>query len=157
MITYKFRRSSGELIPDLFDYVYNIIDIDPAVKIYIGTDSQTHKGHTTYVTAIAFRKSTGRGSHVIHQKTRVKKLGLEKVLHRLEKEFDYTLQVGDWLRTEIGIEIEQLEVDYNENDAEHNKSHQVLQRAVGWGEGMGFTVAYKPNELVAVKYADHLC
>ena len=170
---FKFRKSSGQVIKDLFTYVYQLLDDDPDIKVYIGTDSQTHSRRTTYVTAIAFRYGNNKGVHVIHTKKTVPKLGLNRLRDRLLQEFEITIKVADWFERVVGVDVEQLEVDYNEDNGDgHNQSEALLTTARGWGEGLGYKVAFKgidkslplnsqgeyqSHELLAVKYADHLC
>ena len=48
-----FRKSSGENIPNLEEYVRNYVETHPNIDVRIGTDSQTEGGKTKFSTVVA--------------------------------------------------------------------------------------------------------
>lgn len=73
---------------------------------------------------------------------------------RLWKEAENSIDVAEWLTTQISVKVE-IDMDYNED--ENFKSHKLIPAAKGWANSLGYKVNLKPNKQIAAKAADHHC
>ena len=137
---------------ELKEYARRIVNEDPSVKVYIGCDSQNYSEKTTYATTVVFRYAHN-GAHVIYHKENVKKVN--DMWTRLWGELQRTIDVAGYLKFECGIEIEQIDLDYNSDP--NFPSHKLLASAVGYAQSMGYNARSKPDLLMAVWAANLLC
>lgn len=147
----RFRKVSGELVPDIIKHTSDILIDDPFVEIHIGTDSQNHRRKTVYVTAIAYRFGN-RGVHYIYHKHKIKKISDKWT--RLWNEADYSIQIAEWLTKQVKVKIE-IDLDYN-SDEKHFSS-RLVQPAVGWVMSLGYKANIKPHNQIATRAADYHC
>jgi uncharacterized protein len=145
-----FRKTNGDVV-DVVQHTLDVLKECPWVDIHIGTDSQNHKRYTTYVIVIAYRYGT-RGVHFIYNKARIPKI--RDKWTRLWKEAEMTVEVAQWLREQLNVNI-QLDLDYNLNS--QHFSNGLVSPTNGWATSLGFKVNFKPNSQIATWAADHLC
>lgn len=151
----KFRNATtNKVIPNVISYVGNIVQKDPSVRIYIGSDSQNHSRKTRVTTVIALRYSFGRGVHVLYNTKEIKPK-IKKIEQRLTKEIEETITIAIWFSENSIFNIEALEFDINQDSK--FKSNIVYQMAMGWAKGMGYKYLTKPDEMCATKAANILC
>jgi predicted RNase H-related nuclease YkuK (DUF458 family) len=148
-----FKKIDGTKI-DVVSHTLDVIRKNPGVKIYIGSDSQNLAESTVYVTAIAYRFGNN-GVHYIYNKEKVKRIN--DIWTRLWREAELTIEVAEWFRKKIGIDIKiELDMDYNEDI--FYKSNQLISATKGWAQGLGYKVNTKPNtEMPAARAADYHC
>ena len=146
-----FKTEDGKLI-NLVEHILEQLKLNPALKIYIATDSQNYGGNSVYVTAIVFRYGT-RGAHVVHRKERLPRI--RDNFKRLWQEAEYTINTAEMLKQEIPINIEALEFDYNNKKI--TKSTNLIPSITGWATSLGYKARVKPDEMIAAKAADHYC
>jgi predicted RNase H-related nuclease YkuK (DUF458 family) len=153
-----FRTEKGKLV-DIIDYSAEQIRINPQVKIIVGCDSQVHGSKITYVMCIIFRHGT-TGAHGIHKRFKedrppksVNKS--QQILERLSNEVYKTMELAQYISENSSIKIDAVEFDFNEEEL--HISNKLISMATGWAKGLGYNVRVKPEELLACKYADHLC
>ena len=136
----KFKKltdqSNFELAPYTIDYLQRHKYHD--VKMYMGCDSQTKNGKTTYATTLVFHVSS-TGCHVIYKKEVLPEI--KDIWTRLWKECEKSVEVALYLR-EHGIEIDTIDLDYNIDPTK--KSNKLVKAAVGYVTGFGFKARYKP-------------
>lgn len=148
----KFKKLTGaasfELAPYVKEYLKDHKYHD--IKMYMGCDSQTRNGKTTYATTLVFHISS-TGCHVIYQKEVL--LEIKDMWTRLWKECEKSVEVACYLRTH-GIEIDTIDLDYNIDPAK--KSNKLVKAAVGYVNGFGFKARYKPDLLPGVYAADNI-
>jgi predicted RNase H-related nuclease YkuK (DUF458 family) len=135
------------------------------IEVVVGTDSQNKKRHTEIASVIFLHKTSydsgiGKGGHVLYRKksiprpyakTEVERREYRKL--RLLKEAEESLEIANILR-ENHINVDFIDLDLNPSD--EFKSNEVLQEAMGWVKGSGFTPRYKPNAPAASYASDHL-
>lgn len=150
-----FKKVNGEKVDEI-PYTFEILRKNPGARIYVGTDSQKKRKVIEYATVIAYRYGK-RGAHIIYSKWSVRRKGYGTgdflVERRLREEIESTMEVAQRLG-ENSIKVHQVDFDLNGNPKW--KSNKFVQMAVGWAKGVGFNVAIKPEELVAVKAANDL-
>lgn len=137
---------------DLISYCLSYVKEHPDVKIYVGTDSQNIGRNTRYATVVAFRHPH-KGAHIIFREERIPRM--DDMFMRLWKECEFTLDVAQWIENNTPLHVEVLELDYNHDKAWN--SSKLVAATHGWCKSLGFKVHSKPDELIAVRAADHLC
>lgn len=141
-----FRTEQGKLV-DIVDHTLEQVNLHPNLKIYIGTDSQTHSETVVYVTAIVYRYGRN-GAHYIYYKERVPKI--KDQFLRLYNEGLRTIETAEIIREEIPIAIEALEFDYA--NVKKTLSSPLVSVFKGY---QGAT--FKSGMMIATKAADHIC
>lgn len=69
----KFRKSDGEIIPDLIEYISGYLKNNPNITISVGCDSSVKSNSILYaVTIMIYDHNITKGAHVIHYKTSIK-------------------------------------------------------------------------------------
>jgi len=143
----NFKTIKNERV-DVVQHTLKILKEDPTVKIYIGTDSQSVKKKTNYVTVIAYRYS-GKGVHYIYNKVSVPKI--KDMFQRLFKEVEFSILTAEWFTKQINVKVN-IDLDYN-NDSKH-KSFMVLDAAKGWANSLGYSTNSKESIPIATRAAD---
>jgi predicted RNase H-related nuclease YkuK (DUF458 family) len=133
-------------------YTPSILNTNPNIELYIGTDSQNYSSHTVYVTTIVFRYQK-QGAHVIYKRDRVPKIN--DLWTRLWTELERSTTLALFLKNDCGIDIHQIDLDYNENP--RFASYKLHKAAVGYVESLGFKAKTKPSLLLATGAANVLC
>lgn len=148
----KFKKLSGAPQFELAPYVKKYLEDHKYynVKMYMGCDSQTRNGKTTYATTLVFHVSS-TGCHVIYKKEVLTEI--KDMWTRLWLECEKSVEVALYLR-EHGIEIDTIDLDYNIDPAK--KSNKLVKAAVGYVSGFGFRCRYKPDLLPGVYAADNI-
>lgn len=148
----KFKKLTGAPQFELAPYVKEYLKAQRFhdVKMYMGCDSQTRNGKTTYATTLVFHVSS-TGCHVIYKKEVL--VEIKDMWTRLWMECEKSVEVALYLR-EHGIEIDTIDLDYNIDPAK--KSNKLVKAAVGYVNGFGFNARYKPDLLPGVYAADNI-
>lgn len=148
----KFKKLTDNNYFELADYVKTYLADHKYhdVKMYMGCDSQTKSGATTYATTLVFHVSS-TGCHVIYKKEILPEI--KDMWTRLWKECEKSVEVALYLR-ENGIEIDTIDLDYNIDPTK--KSNKLVKAAVGYVESMGFKARCKPDLLPGVYAADNI-
>ena len=141
-----FKTESGELV-NLIEHTLEQLDRYPNMDVYIGTDSQTRGGETTYATAVVYRYGTN-GAHYIYYKKRVP--SVKDDFLRLYNEGHMTITAFDLLTRETPITITALEFDYN--DLKKTLSSKLVSSFKGFENAV-----FKSGKMIATKAADHIC
>jgi predicted RNase H-related nuclease YkuK (DUF458 family) len=153
-----FRTERNKVILDLHSYIIDQL-VDSTTEIHIGCDSQVYGPTIVYVLVIGFRRGI-HGAHCIHKKIRKPRPPRsvcedEQVLERLTEETYLTMELAQQLMEMPNVRISVVEFDFNAE--EEHLSNKMKAMATGWSKGMGFNTRIKPEELLACKYADHVC
>lgn len=148
----KFKKLTGAPKFELAPYVKQYLEDHKHynVKMYMGCDSQTRNGKTTYATTLVFHVSS-TGCHVIYKKEVMTEI--KDMWTRLWMECEKSVEVALYLR-EHGIEIDTIDLDYNIDPAK--KSNKLVKAAVGYVSGFGFRCRCKPDLLPGVYAADNI-
>ncbi|NNC85247.1 MAG: hypothetical protein HKO56_00980 [Bacteroidia bacterium] len=147
-----FKKMSDATKVDLKSYCVGMIEQNPEIKIYIGTDSQNISSKTVFVTTVVFRFEN-HGAHVIYHKEKTKRVS--DLWTRLWGELQRSIDVAGYLKFEGGIDIHQIDLDINSDPM--YPSNKVLHAAVGYAQSLGYNTKTKPEELIATWAADLLC
>ncbi len=147
-----FKKIGVDESVDLLQYVRDVLEKTPHVKIYVGCDSQSFSNKTIYVTTVVFRNEN-RGAHVIYKRESVPRV--KDLWTKLWGELQRAIDTAGYLKVEGGIEIHQIDMDYNTNPK--HKSNIILKTAIGYVESMGYKYAVKPQTLIAISAANELC
>ncbi len=150
MRNFKKIGSSEEV--NLLEYTRLMMEKYPNAKIYIGCDSQNFGPKTVYATTVVFRHSNS-GAHVIYRRESIPRV--RDLWTKLWGELSRSIDVAGYLKVEGGIDIHQIDMDYNTNPK--HKSNVILKTAVGYVESMGYKYAVKPDALLAISAANELC
>lgn len=147
-----FRKIGSDESVELLSYVKSVLETSPDMKIYVGCDSQSFSNKTVYVTTVVFRNGKN-GAHIVYRKENVPRV--KDLWTKLWGELARAIDVAGYLKMEGGIEIHQIDMDYNTNPK--HKSNIILKTAVGYVESMGYKYAVKPQTLIAISAANELC
>ena len=148
----KFKKLTDSNQFELAPYVKQFITAHEScdIVIYLGCDSKTKNGSTTYATTLVFHVSS-TGCHVIYKKEVLPEI--KDIWTRLWKECEKAVEVALYLK-EHGIEIDTIDLDYNIDPTK--KSNKLVKAAVGYVIGYGFKARYKPELLPGVYAADNI-
>ena len=139
-----FRKSSGENIPNLEEYVRNYVETHPNIDVMIGTDSQTEGGKTKFSTVVAMYDHgdgvQGHGAHCVYKRWSVPK-------YRKEQRFDRLKSLRD-----AGIKIKFVDIDINPKKG--TGSNPAFDASKGWVEAEGFECRWKTLGPLITSFAD---
>jgi predicted RNase H-related nuclease YkuK (DUF458 family) len=144
----NFKNINGQRI-DIVKHTMEILNKYPNVKIHIGTDSLNKKRNTRYSTVIVYRYGT-RGAHYIYTSYKIPRINDKWT--KLWKEVEFTIEICEWLKGKINVNIE-IDMDYNSDELHF--SNKLINSAKGWANSLGYKVNIKPYDL-ATKAADHI-
>lgn len=139
-----FKKMLDAKEVELKSYCKKLLQEDPRIKIYVGSDSQNYSKNTVYATTVVFRYENN-GAHVIYHKETMPKV--MDMWTRLWGELQRSIDVAGYLRFECDIPIEQIDLDFN-SDPEF-ASNKVFQAAVGYVQSLGYVAKSKPDILMA--------
>lgn len=146
-----FRKMGDKRQVELGTYAQEILRLNPAVKIFVGSDSQNYPKETRYATTVVFRYENN-GAHVIYHKESTPLV--TDMWTRLWGELQRSIDVAGYLKFECHVPIEQIDLDLN-SDPEF-RSNRVFQAAVGYAQSMGYNAKTKPDLLMATWAANVL-
>ena len=96
----KFKKFGGEMIPDIIEYLKEIIEREPTSTITVGCDSIQVRRRTIYaITLMTYNTDIRRGAHVVFFRESCPKI--RDTQERLYKEAQYLNDVGNYLDTEL--------------------------------------------------------
>ena len=148
----RFKMLTDSAQFELASYVkqYMTANKPHDIVIYMGCDSKTKNGFTTYATTLVFHLSSSC-CHVIYKKEVLPEI--KDIWTRLWKECEKAVEVALYLRNH-GIEIDTIDLDYNINPTK--KSNKLVKAAVGYVTGFGFKARCKPELIPGVYAADNI-
>ncbi len=149
-VPFRIMHSGEEVL--LKEHIQSIKAHCPEVEIHVGCDSQNYRSYTLYVTTVVLRYPTN-GAHVVYLKEKVPRIA--DLWTKLWGETERSANLALELRDELGIDVEQIDLDYNTDPS--FPSHKLLNAASGYITSLGFNSKAKPNLLMAVWAANSLC
>jgi len=129
-----------DLIPYLRDYLIN----NKIESIMVGTDSQNRRGWTNFVTTVVLH-TPNKGGHIVFARKGVKRI--TDKFSRLWMEVQISVDLANLLK-ENNINIDYLDLDYNKDPK--FESNKILQAALGYCTGFGYTPRSKPNSISTI-------
>lgn len=152
---FDFKKSTGEKIPNIEEYVKNYLKTHSNIDVLIGTDSQTKGAKTVFSTVIALYDHGdgihGHGGHCIFNRWSVPKYKKEQRFERLLKETEYSINTAKKLR-DAGIKVEFIDIDINPDPK--YKSNEAFDASYGWVTGEGFECRWKTLGPLITSFAD---
>ena len=152
-----FRKTSGEKVKDLVQYVQNYVSENPNIDVMVGTDSQTKGQKTYFSTVVALYDhgdgEHGHGAHCIFKRWSTPKYRKEQRFDRLLKETEESIKVAKDLR-DCGIKIKFIDIDINPDPK--YKSNEAFDASYGWITGEGFECRWKTLGALITSFADWL-
>lgn len=156
-----FKSLTNRRAVDLIPYVQKFLLENSNTEIFIGCDSQNHRGSTSYATVIVLHNK-GRGGHVLYTEDITPKIQMgrqtpksELEFQRLWSEVERSIEVAEYLKAN-GIKKPTF-IDIDLNPDPQFKSNQALRAALGYVESMGYIVRCKPDAVSATYVADKIC
>ena len=143
-----FRKSGGQKIPDIVQYVKDYVQTHSNIEVVVTTDSQNKAHKTVFCTAVIMYDmgdgEHGHGAHCIYRKWDVPIYGEERELERLRQEVTESIQVAQQLR-DNGVNVDLVDIDINpeSGDKDQNKSYQIFAEAKASVEWAGFNCTWK--------------
>lgn len=96
----KFKKFGGEMIPDIIEYLKEIIEREPTSTISVGCDSIQVRRRTIYaVTVMTYNTDLRNGAHVVFFRESCPKI--RDTQERLYKEAQYLHDVGTFINDEL--------------------------------------------------------
>jgi predicted RNase H-related nuclease YkuK (DUF458 family) len=122
----KFKKFGGEMIPDIIEYLKEIIEREPTSTISVGCDSIQVRRRTIYaVTVMSYNADVRNGAHVVFFRESCPKI--RETQERLYKEAQYLHDVG----TFINDELEKFYTRKDITDIERRKYKYHLLKSAG--------------------------
>lgn len=106
----KFKKFGGEQIPNVIEYLKELIDKQPTLTISVGCDSVQRRRNTVYaVTIMVYNNDIKNGAHVIFFRETVQKI--RNNTERLDKESYYAYDVAEFLDNELSKFYKRKDMD----------------------------------------------
>jgi predicted RNase H-related nuclease YkuK (DUF458 family) len=122
----RFKKFSGEQIPDIIEYLKGIIEKEPTSTISVGCDSIQVRRKTIYaVTVMTYNTDLKNGAHVVFFRESCPKI--RETQERLYKEAQYLHDVGVF----INDELEKFYTRKDITDIERRKYKYHLLKSTG--------------------------
>jgi len=147
----KFIILNGNKQVDLIEYAKEYLNSHKDVEILIGCDSQVKGRETKYALVLAMY-TPGKGAHVLYNKFTTPKD--REISTRLMNEVWHSINLADELMNAGLPRAKYIDIDLNPDP--RYKSNEVLRAAVGWAEGLGYTVRHKGDSPMMTYAADSL-
>ncbi|KMM38975.1 ribonuclease H-like YkuK family protein [Guptibacillus hwajinpoensis] len=121
-------------------------------RIVIGTDSQTSRKATQFVTAIIIHR-VGKGARIFYRK--VKHKPIHELRHRIYKETEMSLELMELLKEEgFSALLEKWPIEIHLDVGKQGETRKVIQEVVGWVTSVGYIARIKPDSYGASSVAD---
>jgi uncharacterized protein len=154
----RFKGGNGQFydFPEMMTTISSEA-LQNEVAIMVGTDSQNHKHHTTFVTAVVCHK-IGKGARLFYVRKKVDRI--QSVRERMLREAEYSIEVALAYQSYADSVYPHLndcvfEVHADVNCKPEHESNRALKEIVGWITGCGFVCKIKPDAPIASTCADY--
>ena len=133
-------------------HAYMKEDPNASYRIVIGTDSQTNKNATVFVTAFIIHR-IGKGARFYFQKSKHPPM---KSLHRrIYKETELSLNLMEFLKNSgISKILADWPVEIHLDVGKEGETRKLIQEVVGWVTAVGYVARIKPYAYGASAVAD---
>lgn len=122
----RFKKFGGEQIPDVIEYIREIMEREPGSVVSVGCDSIQVRRRTIYaVTVMIYDTEVKKGAHVVFFRESCPKI--RETQERLYKEAQFLHDVGTW----INDELEKVGVTRNLPELEKRKYKYHLLKSAG--------------------------
>jgi len=122
----RFKKFGGEQIPDVIEYIREIMEREPGSVVSVGCDSIQVRRRTIYaVTVMIYDTEVKKGAHVVFFRESCPKI--RETQERLYKEAQFLHDVGTW----INDELEKVGVTRNLPELEKRRYKYHLLKSAG--------------------------
>lgn len=158
----KFKKITGEIIPNCIDYINNYLNnIDNGAKLIIGCDSQGYSNSTVFALTIIFYNEVLRnGAHVIYLRFKTPKM--RDVSPRIIQESVYLYTLSEHItknieniKMEIHLDVNPEEFSQSSTGIHNNLSYYVYDQSVGFLKSTGQVIKTKPSAFIMA--SDKIC
>ena len=136
---------------DIISYIKEYLSSHKDIEILIGCDSQVKGKETVYALVLALY-TPGKGAHVLYDKFNTQKD--KEISTRLMNEVWHSINLADELMNAGLPRAKYIDIDLNPDP--RYKSSEFLRAAVGWAEGLGYSVRHKGDSPMMTYCADLL-
>jgi predicted RNase H-related nuclease YkuK (DUF458 family) len=136
---------------DIINYIKGYLSSHKDIEILIGCDSQVKGRETVYALVLAMY-TPGKGAHVLYDRFTTPKD--REISTRLMNEVWHSINLADELMNAGLPRAKYIDIDLNPDP--RYKSNEVLRAAVGWAEGLGYSVRHKGDSPMMTYCADLL-
>jgi predicted RNase H-related nuclease YkuK (DUF458 family) len=136
---------------DIINYIKDYLSSHKDIEILIGCDSQVKGRETVYALVLAMY-TPGKGAHVLYDRFSTPKD--REISTRLMNEVWHSINLADELMNAGLPRAKYIDIDLNPDP--RYKSNEVLRAAVGWAEGLGYSVRHKGDSPMMTYCADLL-
>ena len=136
---------------DIISYIRDYLSSHKDIEILIGCDSQVKGRETIYALVLAMY-TPGKGAHVLYDRFSTPKD--REISTRLMNEVWHSINLADELMNAGLPRAKYIDIDLNPDP--RYKSNEVLRAAVGWAEGLGYSVRHKGDSPMMTYCADLL-
>lgn len=141
-------------IETLTEHIRTYLHEDPQAtyRIVIGTDSQTNRKGTLFVTAFILHR-VGKGARFFFRKT--KQRPVYNLYQRIFKETELSLDVMEQLKRRGVTEVlSGWPIEIHLDIGKHGDTRRLIQEVVGWVTSVGYVARIKPDAYGASAVAD---
>lgn len=138
----------------LTEHIRSYLEEDPKAtyRIVIGTDSQTNRKGTLFVTAFIIHR-IGKGARFFYQKTKTRPM--HNLHQRIYKETELSLNVMEQLKIRgITDLLSRWPIEIHLDIGKQGETRKLIQEVVGWITAVGYVARIKPEAYGASAVAD---
>ncbi|TLS37915.1 ribonuclease H-like YkuK family protein [Pseudalkalibacillus caeni] len=139
---------------ELTNVIKSYLKEDPKTpyRVVIGTDSQTTRKTTQFVTALIIHR-VGKGARIFYHK--IKHKPIFDLRHRIYKETELSLNLMEKLKEEgISELLADWPIEIHLDVGQQGETRKVIQEVVGWVSSVGYIAKIKPDSFGASSVAD---
>lgn len=131
---------------------YTKEDPKATYRIVIGTDSQTTRKTTQFVTALIIHR-VGKGARIFYRREKHKPI--HELRHRIYKETEMSLELMESLKEEgIAELLKNWPIEIHLDVGKQGETRKIIQEVVGWVTSVGYIARIKPYSYGASSVAD---
>jgi uncharacterized protein len=147
--------SAGKVtIEKLLDEIKKYIQESPDsnYKFIIGTDSQTYKNKTVFVTAVIIQR-IGKGARLFYQKS--KRKPIKDLRTRIYTETELSLlTLNQFKKNGLSKIFANWPLEIHLDIGRNGETRKLIHDVVGWVTSVGYTAIIKPDSFGASTAAD---
>lgn len=141
-------------VDTVIEHISAYMEADPKAryKLIIGTDSQTTRKHTVFVSALIVQR-IGKGARFFFRKS--KRKTVSELRHRVYLETELSLQLMEALHhAGFSSYLSEWPVEVHLDVGQKGETRQLIQDVVGWVTAVGYIAKIKPDAYGASSVAD---
>lgn len=136
------------------EQILSFIEDDPtsSYKLVIGSDSQTIKSTTIFVTALIILR-IGKGARFFYHKQKEK--AIRDFRSRIYRETELSLYFLEQLKEQHLVQLfSRCPIEVHIDVGQQGETRKIIQEVVGWVTSVGYNAIIKPHSFGASTVAD---